>query len=92
MCIPGYLLKLISWFGLFLWTHHSGLTEGVAPALVHRRALAGVAVTEAAAPDHHVVQRVVIFVLRVPALPQQSVAQSEETREVDADVGDRDQI
>lgn len=77
---------------IFLLNHHSGLTEGVPPPLVHGRALAGVPVAEAAAAHHHVIKGVVIFVLRVSALPQQRVAQSEETREVDADVGHRDQI
>lgn len=73
-------------------TYHSRLAEGVPPPLVHRRALAGVPVTEAAASDHHVVEGVVVFVLGVPALPQQSVAQSEETREVDANICHSDQI
>lgn len=50
-------------------------------------------VTEAAASDHHVVKGVVILVLRVPAFStQQSVAQREETSEVNADVCQGDQI
>ena len=78
--------------GPLLGTYHSSLAEGVPPPSAHGRALAGVSVAEAAASDHHVVQGVVIFVLRVPALPQQCVAQSKEAREVDANVGHGDQI
>lgn len=69
------VIQVIStvWFaptqGLLLCNHHSRLTEGVPPPLVHRRALAGVSVTEAAASDHHVVKGVVIFVLGVSAFP-----------------------
>lgn len=51
------------------------------------------AVTEAAASDHHVVKSVEIFVLRVPAFPtQQGVAKREETGEVHPDVGHGDQL
>lgn len=50
-------------------------------------------ITETAASDHHVVKSIVIFVLRVPASSaQQSVAQSEETSEVDTDICHSDQI
>lgn len=50
-------------------------------------------VTETAASDHHVVKSVIIFVLSVPASPaQQSVTQSEEASEVNANVCQGDQI
>ena len=74
-------------------SYHAGLGEGVPPSPVHRRALVGVSVAETAASDHHVVKSVVIFVLGVSAFPpQQSVAQREETSEVDANVCQREQI
>lgn len=73
--------------------YHAGLGEDVASPRVHRRALAGVPVAEAAASHHHVVKSVVIFVFRVPASsPQQCVAQSEEAGEVHTDICHRDQI
>lgn len=74
-------------------SYHASLGEDVAPLGVHRGALAGVPVAKAAASHHHIVEGVVVFILRVPALPaQQGVAQSEEAAEVHADVCHQDQI
>lgn len=71
--------------------YHGGVCEDVSSSSVHRRAPAGMSVTEAVASDHHVVKSVVIFVLRVSASStQQSVAQREETSEVNPDICHRD--
>lgn len=76
-----------------LGPYHASLGEDVAPPAVHWGALAGVSIAETAASHHHVVESVVIFILRVPALPaQQGVAKSEEATEVHADVCHQDQI
>lgn len=72
--------------------YHAGLGEDVAPSSVRRHTLAGVAVAETAATDHHVVESIVVLVLRVPALPQQCVAKREETGEVDPDIGHGDEL
>lgn len=73
--------------------NHASLAEDIPPSSVHRCTLAGVSVTEAATSDHHVVKSVVIFVLRVPAFStQQSVAQREETSEVNTNICQGDQI
>lgn len=79
--------------GPLIQPYHASLGEDIPPSSVHRCALAGVSVTETAASDHHVVKRVVIFVLGVSAFsPQQSVAQREETSEVDTNICQGEQI
>lgn len=61
---------------------HSGMGEDVSSA-AHRSALRGVSVTEAAASHHHVVQGVVIFVLRVSAFAaEKGVPEGKEASEV----------
>lgn len=64
-------------------TYQAALGEDVPPASIYRHTLAGMAVAEAAASDHHVVDGIEIFVQRVSsASTQQSVAQREQTGEV----------
>lgn len=74
-------------------SYHASLGEDVAPPRVHWGALAGMSIAKTAASHHHVVESVVIFILRISALPaQQGVTKSEETTEVQADVCHQDQI
>lgn len=74
-------------------SYHASLREDVAPPHVHWGALAGVSIAKTAASHHHVVEGVVIFILRIPALTaQQGVAKSEEAAEVHPDVCHQDQI
>lgn len=56
--------------------------------------MSGVSVTEAAASDHHLVQSVVVFVLRVSFTfsTQQCVSEREEMSEVHPEVSHRDQL
>lgn len=73
--------------------YHASLGEDVPPSSIHRCTPAGVSITEAASSDHHVIQSVVIFVLRVPASStQQRVTECEQTSEVHPNVGQSDQI
>lgn len=74
-------------------SYHASLSEDVAPPRVHWGALTGVSIAKTAASHHHVVESVIIFILRVSALPaQQGVAKGEEAAEVHADVCHQDQI
>ena len=95
--LSDYLLvetsKLTHTHFFYIYIYHARLGEDVAASSIQRHTLAGVAVTEAAASDHHVVKSVVIFVLRAPASStKQGVSQREQTGEVDPDVGHGDQL
>jgi len=69
---------------------HHAVLPGVHPR--HGGALGAVAVAEAAAPHHQLVQGVVILLQHVVAPVQKVVAQRVELREVDAQVGDAQQL
>lgn len=45
-----------------LVTHHSGRVEHISPHLLHWTALAGVAMAKTAAPDHHLMDSIVVFI------------------------------
>lgn len=73
--------------------YHATLGGDVPTPFIHRCTLLGIAITEAASLDHHVIESIVIFVLRVPASStQQSVTEREETSEVHTEISQRDQI
>lgn len=80
------------WIFVTSGLYHSSLAEDIPASLVHRCALPCVSVAETAASDHHVIQSVIIFVLRISTFSQQGVAQSEETCEVNTNIRHGDQI
>lgn len=74
-------------------SHHAWLIEDISSGAVYWHTLAGMAIAEAAPSDHHLIEGVVVFILRVPPTPcQQVIPQSEQTCEVDPKVGHGDEL